>query len=78
MSDHETPSNVRATTGSELLARVRAGEITREQYVEARVREATAHLKGVPPSEIEALQQDLRDRCASDPLLQELIDRATH
>jgi hypothetical protein len=77
LGDVKNVEGVAPVASSALLARVQAGEITREEYVAARVQQATAHLKGLPPAEIEAIQHELKELCETDPLLQELVGRAT-
>jgi hypothetical protein len=66
-----------SVVGPQPLARVQAGEIDRQGYVAAHVEQATSHLKGLPSEQLQAIQQDLKDRCESDPLLKELVDHAT-
>ena len=46
-------------------------------YVDLKVHEATAHLKALPPAELEQLRAALRDRLASDPGLVDLVRAAT-
>jgi hypothetical protein len=62
---------------SEPLARLRAGQVDRAGYVDLHVTSATAHLRGLPAEARERVEQQLRDRCTSDPLLCDLIERAT-
>jgi hypothetical protein len=60
------------------LARLERGEIDLEQYLDARVAEATAHLAGkVTAEQLEFVQQTLRAELSSDPVLVELLRRAT-
>jgi hypothetical protein len=64
-------------TGSTPLERLRAGEIDVKGYVDAKVHEATAHLGPMPPEKLEQIRAALRDRIGSDPLLVELVKKAT-
>lgn len=59
------------------LDRLRAGEVDVNGYVDLKVHEATAHLKALPPAELEQLRSSLRDRLASDPGLVNLVRAAT-
>lgn len=59
------------------LERLRAGEIDVKGYVDAKVQEATAHLGPMPPEKLEQLRAALRERIGSDPLLVELVKKAT-
>ena len=59
------------------LDRLRAGEIDVKGYVDAKVQEATAHLGPMPPEKLEQIRAALRDRIGSDPLLVELVKKAT-
>jgi hypothetical protein len=55
------------------LAAFREGAIDREGYIDAHVMEAGAHLGGMA----DEVRERLRERCASDPLLVDLIAQAT-
>jgi hypothetical protein len=69
---------VAATTGSDALQRLRGGDIDVHQYLDQKVREATAHLDPlVTPAELEAVRAQLRDRMGSDPTLVDLVRSAT-
>jgi hypothetical protein len=59
------------------LERLRAGEIDVKGYVDAKVQEATAHLGPMPPEKLEQIRAALRDRIGSDPLLVDLVKKAT-
>jgi len=59
------------------LDRLRAGEIDVAGYLDIKVDQATAHLRGLPPVELDALRQVLRDKLSTDPALAELVKRAT-
>jgi hypothetical protein len=69
---------VSAAAGTEALQRVRGGDIDVHQYVDQKVREATAHLTHiVPPAELEAVRAQLRERMGADPTLVDLVRTAT-
>ncbi|MFO0678948.1 MAG: hypothetical protein U0169_20640 [Polyangiaceae bacterium] len=55
----------------------RAGTLDFDRYLDAMVNEATAHLEGLAPHELEAIRSMLRDKLATDPDLVELVTRAT-
>jgi hypothetical protein len=59
------------------LDRFRAGEVDVNGYVDLKVDEATAHLRMLPPAELERLKSTLRDRMATDPGLLDLVRAAT-
>lgn len=64
-----------ATTALERLGR---GEITLDQYLDGRVAEAIEHLQGrVAPTNLDFVRAALRESLASDPVLVELVRRAT-
>jgi hypothetical protein len=59
------------------LDRLRAGEIDLDGYLDLKVNEATAHLRGMRAAEIDGIRAVLRDQIAGDPALAELVQRAT-
>jgi hypothetical protein len=59
------------------LERLRAGQIDVNTYMDQKVTEATAHLRGLRPSELDSIQRMLRDKLASDPALADLVKGAT-
>ncbi len=59
------------------LERWRAGEVDQAGYVELKVDEATRHLIGLPPAELDAIRAVLRDRLATDPALVDLVRTVT-
>ena len=59
------------------LARLRAGEVDVNGYVDLRVEEATKSLKGLPPAELADIKSVLRDQLRTDPGLAELVRTAT-
>jgi hypothetical protein len=66
-----------APTAPGPLARLRAGEVDAAGYIELHVHQATAHLSWLGPEHLQQIQEDLRERCDCDPLLRELVARAT-
>jgi hypothetical protein len=72
--DTAAASNV---TGSD-LARLERGEIGLDAYLDARVGEATKHLEGrLARAELDYVRRTLRAELESDPVLVELVRRAT-
>jgi hypothetical protein len=60
------------------LARLERGEIGLETYLEARVEEATRHLaQRLSAEQLAFVKQTLRTELESDPVLVELVRRAT-
>ena len=60
------------------LARLERGEIELEAYLDARVGEATKHLEGrLARAELDFVRRALRAELESDPVLVELVRRAT-
>lgn len=62
---------------SPALAKLRAGEVDVNGYMDLRVDEATRGLEGLPPAELAEIKRVLRDQMATDPGLAELVTRAT-
>ena len=60
------------------LSRLERGEIGLDAYLDARVGEATQHLAGrLSPEQLDFVKQTLRSELESDPVLIELVQRAT-
>ena len=70
----EAPQQVNATGALEQL---KAGKIDFNQYVDLKVEEATSHLEGLSPSQLDSIKSMLRDRMATDPELVDLVKQAT-
>jgi hypothetical protein len=68
---------VEGATGSSPLARLRAGEIDVNGYVDLKIDEAMKGLEGLPPSELAEIRKILRDQMATDPGLSDLVRTAT-
>jgi len=66
------------TAGADPLSRLQRGEITREQYLEARVEEAAAPFATrLDPEQFEFMKSVLRDKLDADPVTLDLVRRAT-
>lgn len=59
------------------LARLRAGEVDVHGYVDLKVDEATAPLKGLSAEQLAEIKSALRDQLRTDPGLAELVRTAT-
>ncbi|MCB9588107.1 MAG: hypothetical protein H6718_22055 [Polyangiaceae bacterium] len=71
-------SKVGSTQASEALGRLEAGEISIDQYLDTRVQEAVSHLEGkLPADQLDFVRQSLRQELETDPVLVELVRRAT-
>jgi hypothetical protein len=66
-----------ATEGASPLARLRAGEIDVDSYVDLKVDEATEGLEGLSAAELDDIKRILRDQMATDPGLSDLVRTAT-
>jgi hypothetical protein len=63
--------------GASALARLRAGEIDVNTYLDLKLEQATAQLKGLNGQELQFVRSALREQIASDPTLADLFERAT-
>lgn len=71
-------TETRATSDGELLGRLRNGELTRDQYLDARVDAAIRPLGGRLDAErLEFVRTTLREQLENDPILVELVKQAT-
>ncbi|HKO48244.1 MAG TPA: hypothetical protein VJV79_11000 [Polyangiaceae bacterium] len=74
-------SQVAAAPGGKVsaaLSSLQRGELSLDQYLDGRVDDATSHLLGkLSPEQLEFVKQTLRDQMATDPVLVELVQRAT-
>jgi hypothetical protein len=77
----EGSAEIRSTSGpsaSAELARLERGEIDLDRYLDARVDDAVRHLEGrLPAAQIDFVRHSLREQLAADPVLVELVRRAT-
>jgi hypothetical protein len=65
-------------TGSALLEQLRRGDIDLDGYLDAQVTAATAHVQGsLSASQADFIREALREQIAADPVLIELVRRAT-
>jgi hypothetical protein len=55
------------------LARLRAGEIDVNRYMDLKVEEATSHLHGMRAQDLDAIKRTLRGHMESDPALADLV-----
>jgi hypothetical protein len=61
---------------SRALERLRAGEISLDQYLDDRVAAAAAHLRGrVSEEQLKAACEVLREQLLADPVMVELVQR---
>ncbi len=60
------------------LERLHSGEIDLEQYLDARVADAVSHLEArLAPAQLDFVRAELRAQLVEDPVLVELVRRAT-
>ncbi len=72
------PESVERSGGAELLEQVQRGEIRLDAYLDVRVTDAVGHLDGkLSPEQLEFVKDELREQLRSDPVLIELVRRAT-
>ena len=69
----EAPVNVQ----NGALEQLKAGKIDFNQYVDLKMQEATSHLEGLSPAQLDTIRSMLRDRMATDPELVDLVKQAT-
>lgn len=75
--DAQKAGSVDATKGASPLARLRAGEIDVNGYVDLKVEAATQKLQGLNKAELDTIKKALREQIASDPSLVDLVRTAT-
>ena len=63
--------------GSAVLARLQRGEIGIDEYLDAKVEEATVHLGSLPEEQLDYIRVTLRSELRNDPVLVELVRRTT-
>jgi hypothetical protein len=66
-----------AGAASSALEQLRAGKLDVEGYLQMKLDEATAHLQGLLPADLETIRHALRQRLASDPALADLAKQAS-
>lgn len=70
--------SVERSEGAELLEQVQRGEVQLDAYLDVRVNDAVGHLEGkLSPEQLEFVKEELREQLRSDPVLIELVRRAT-
>jgi hypothetical protein len=73
----KTDANDRVA-GSDALDQLQRGEISVDQYLDTRVEHAVQHLAArLSPEQLDFVKGSLREQLASDPVLVELVKRAT-
>jgi hypothetical protein len=63
--------------GPSAIEQLRSGQIDANGYLDLKVNEATAHLQGLTPVQMDAIRSMLRDQISSDPALADLFKQAT-
>ena len=72
------PAAGEAPAPSEALAKLEAGEISLDQYLDRRVDDAVSHLEGkLSAEQLEFVRGELREQLSEDPVLVELVKRTT-
>jgi hypothetical protein len=74
----DKPSATEGAQATDALARLERGEIGVDAYLDARVTDAVQHLAGKLSSEqLEFVKSSLKEQLRTDPVLTELVRRAT-
>jgi hypothetical protein len=69
---------VQRSQGAGLLEQVQRGEVGLDAYLDVRVNDAVGHLEGrLSAEQLEFVKEELRAQLQSDPVLIELVRRAT-
>ena len=71
----EKAEQARPATGP--LEQLRACKVDMEGYLQMKLDEATAHLHGISPADLQTIRSALRQRLASDPALVDLARQAS-
>src|SRR5260221_6687804 len=72
------PDGVERPEGSAALEQLARGEIDLERYLDAQVKAAVSHIEGqLPDEQIDFIRETLRGQLSTDPVLLELVRRAT-
>ena len=66
-----------AVSGPTPAEQLRSGQISVDQYLDMKVNEATAHLQGLTPVQLDAIKSMLRDQISTDPALADLFKQTT-
>ena len=74
----QAAGEVSAVGATAELGQLQRGEIGVEQYLDAQVERAVAHLRPqLDPQQLDLIRATLREQLATDPLLTALVRRAT-
>ncbi|HEX4341192.1 MAG TPA: hypothetical protein VH062_35025 [Polyangiaceae bacterium] len=74
----EGATSAEGVAGSPLLERLRTGELDLDGYLDAQVTAATAHVQSsLSSTQLDFIREALREQIAADPVLIELVRRAT-
>jgi hypothetical protein len=74
----DKPEAASGVSASDPLAQLGRGEIGVDQYLDAKVSQATTHLEGrLGPEQLEFVKSALREQLRTDPVLMELVRRST-
>jgi hypothetical protein len=76
-STPKTSAAAEVTAAASPLARLRAGEIDLDRYMDLKVDEATRGLHGLSAEELDDVKKVLKDQMATDPGLVDLLRTAT-
>ena len=69
---------IERSEGSDALGQLQRGEISVDQYLDTRVDHAVEHLQGTLSAEqLDFVKSTLREQLSADPVLVELVRRAT-
>ena len=72
------PKAATGAQGSDALGQLQRGEISVEQYLETRVEQAVEHLQSkLSAEQLDFVKSSLREQLSADPMLAELVRRAT-
>jgi len=55
------------------LERLRAGQIDLNGYLDLKIDQATSHLSGLGPSQLDSIKKSLREQLVTDPTLSDLV-----
>jgi hypothetical protein len=73
----ERTERAQAAEASSPAAEVRAGRMTLDSYLDHRISDATQHLKGLGPADMQMIRETLKSEMKNDPALADLVKNAT-
>jgi hypothetical protein len=76
-SETGTAPGVDAASPAALAARVRSGELNLAGFVEAKIDQATAHLRGMSTEALSDIKEMMREKMMHDPLVSEWVAELT-